>query len=151
MSPHIDTPARGQPRAKVPSLTQFTRPHVAPPLSPSPSPRSPPVPHPNSLGHASYPRLLQAVFRVLYWLLPRASGIWGHVVPITHVPAWAETRRGAGPTARPLLSPHERVLDPPEDCSRLRMVLSVLQVVTGMHAAQRGRGSYGCRATPGRA
>jgi hypothetical protein len=50
-------------------------------------------------------------------------------VPITHVPAWAESRRGAGPTARPVLSPHERMLDPPTDCTRLRMALSVLQVV----------------------
>ena len=71
----------------------------------------------------------QAVFRILYWLLPKQSGVWGCVVPLTHVAAHAESRLGAEPTARPISFPNERMVDPPHDCGRLRMALSMLQVV----------------------
>ena len=33
-----------------------------------------------------------AIMRVLYTMVPKASGVWGRVVPITHVPAHLEAR-----------------------------------------------------------
>tara|TARA_B100000524_G_scaffold190556_1_gene98773 strand:- start:112 stop:3438 length:3327 start_codon:yes stop_codon:yes gene_type:complete len=73
-------------------------------------------------------RLLDSdsVMCLLSWILPKAAGIWGHVVPITHVPAYLASRQGAEPMARSLLHPREPILDGPEDMARLRMVCSLL-------------------------
>jgi len=72
-----------------------------------------------------------AIMRVLYMMVPRASGIWGNVVPLTHVPAHIASRLGAEPTARPVMHPGEPMLDGPEDMNRLRMVLALLDTVAG--------------------
>ena len=67
--------------------------------------------------------------RVLYMLVPKSSGVWGNVVPLTHVPAHLSSRAGVEPMARPIVQPGERMLDGPDDVNRLRMVLALLDTV----------------------
>jgi hypothetical protein len=80
-----------------------------------------------------------AVFRVLYWLVPKVrappatrhalqhhqrvraqnAGIWGRVVPLTHLPAYADLQ-GAEIGARPRLHPKAPQKPAPVARSRAR-------------------------------
>ena len=109
------------------------------------------------LGELYNYRLLDsgAIFRVLYLLVPKAAGVWGHVVPLTHVAAHHELAPPSGPceppaeaaaggsaaappaatpagtparapSARPRRHPMEPMGDAPDDCGRLRCVCALL-------------------------
>ena len=66
------------------------------------------------------------VFRMLYSVLPKDCGIWGRVIPLTHVPAHAELMNGDAPSARERFHAKEPVVDGPDDASRLRCAFTLL-------------------------
>ena len=79
------------------------------------------------------------VFKVLYTVLPRASGVWGHVVPLSHIGAHDEIRAQGMPSARPMLHPKEPMGDGPDDCGRIRCVCALLETCGSYFSKGRGK------------
>ena len=86
------------------------------------------------LGELYNYRLLDSssIFRMLYMIVPVGAGVWGQVIPLTHVAAHEELRDATkAPSARPRLHTREPMVDGPDNTSRVRCVCALLDACGG--------------------